>query len=271
MRNQGAPSETTGSTLHVLTIGISKYDPKSRIDELPYAASSARAIEAYFKTFAQSHSSRYGSVKVWDGIYDGEATLSNLQFRLTKFGYQVKPNDVVLIYFAGHGEVAPDGEMFYFIPSDGRYSDLKHTGFTTAMFADAVKGLAARRVVLLLDSCQSGGALESLDKVGLVKAKFEELRNLKGAGGPAPMEPVGVHTITAALPLSYAVGARGEQESAMAEVVLGWLNSSDTDPTIKGLERYVAETLPSLSARENGGYRQIPMISSVGADFALRP
>ena len=64
---------------------------------------------------------------------------------------------MVLLYLAGHGKVAVGEEMFDFVPVDGRDANLRDTAINTAMIAEALRNLPARRIVLIVDACQSGG------------------------------------------------------------------------------------------------------------------
>src|SRR4051794_13721332 len=90
------------------------------------------------------------------------ATRDAVQQRLAEMIRAIRENDVVLLYFAGHGVVPSGQEMFYFVPVDSRATDLRRTGVSTAVLADDIRGLDARRVVLFIDACQSGGAVEPL-------------------------------------------------------------------------------------------------------------
>lgn len=193
-------------------------------------------------------------MRVWDGLYNGEATSDKLRQRLAEMAKQVGGEDVVLLYLAGHGKVSPGQEMFYFIPSDGKDiigdgGELRTTAVSTAMLAEALRNLPARRVVLIIDACQSGGAIEALSKVATVKAQIEQRR--------AQLEPkvaghehgVGVHLIAATMPLSYAIGLK-EGESVLAETLLNALQQRESGLlTLEQLATYVNDHLPTNSER----------------------
>ena len=74
----------------------------------------------------------------------------------------VKPDDTVILFFSGHGKVPENQDMFYFIPSDFRQDNAAETGISAAMLAEKLRYLSARRIVLIIDACQSGAALDSL-------------------------------------------------------------------------------------------------------------
>ncbi len=257
-------TDTAAATLHVLVVGVGEYPRESDLDRLPYAASSARAIDAFFRVQSKGRSS-YAAVRVWEGLYDARATRDAIQRRLTEMSRVIRENDVVLLYFAGHGMVPPGQDMFYFVPVDGRATDLRGTGFSTAAFADGIRDLDARRVVLFIDACQSGGAVEPLSQIAAMKAQVE-IR--KDGGRPRSVEHgVGVHVIAATLPLSYAVQITQEQ-SALATTVLAALMQGD-QITIGQVSSYLSQHLADASARVAAGFRQVPFINSVGLDFPI--
>jgi WD40 repeat protein len=265
----GKSSDTTHSTLHVLTVGISQYPAGSNFDQLPYAVPSANAIQSFFRGQQARAKKPYAAVRVWDGLYDLDATRENISQRLADMAKQVSEDDVVLLYFAGHGKVSLGEEMFYFIPVDGRDADLRGTGINTAMIADALRRLPARRIMLIVDACQSGGAIEALSKIGVVKAQVEQRRLLHQDKEARHDVGVGVHLIAATLPLSYAVGLK-EGESALAATLLEDLHHQQAGTvTANQLSAYIKDRLPAASERLNHGFRQVPLMDSIGLNFAV--
>ncbi len=90
--------------------------------------------------------------------------------RLTR----VEPEDAVIIYFAGHGTA--QGQRFYLIPHDlgydGNRSELNESGLRTILahsisdveLEESVEGLAASSLLMIIDACNSGQALEAEEK-----------------------------------------------------------------------------------------------------------
>ena len=261
----GKISETARSRLHVLTVAVSQYPSDSGFDPLPYAVPSSRAIEAFFRAEQTSRTAPYKTVRVWDGLSDRNATRDGVRQRFADMAKDVTEDDVVLIYLAGHGKVSLGEEMFYFVPVDGRDADLRGTALSTAMIAEGLQNLPARRVVLIVDACQSGGAIEALSKIGAVKARAQQRRAPNGEAGRVSDAGVGVHLIAATLPLSYAIGLR-EGESVLAETIEKALRQGTT---ARQLTAYVRDRLPTESAQITHGFRQVPLTDSIGLDFAL--
>jgi WD40 repeat protein len=266
----GQSSTTASATLHVLTIGIRHYPPQSQSDfpELPFAAASARTVEDFFRGQESGAANLYAKVRVWPGLYDAEASREAVRRRLAEIAQAASVQDVVLLYLAGHGAVAPEQEMFYFAPFDARKLDLPTTGVSTAMLAEALRAMAARRVVVVIDACQAGAAVEALSKIGEVKARASERRTALDATVEA-VPRVGVHVIAAAMPLQYAVyRGQSDEASPLVATLLAALRSGKGPVSVLGMIDALRQGLPDISLK-SFGYRQVPLINSVGSDFAL--
>jgi WD40 repeat protein len=264
----GKLSDTVDSTLHVLTVGISQYSTDSGFDQLPYAVPSAKAIEGFFREQQASAKKPYATVRVWDGLYDRDATRGKIRQRLSEIAKDVGEDDVVLLYLAGHGKVSLGEEMFYFVPVDGRDDNLDETAVSTAIIAEAIRNLPARRIVLILDACQSGGAIEALSKIGAVKAQMELRRAAQEPKVPGHEHGMGVHLIAATLPLSYAVGLQ-EGKSALAETLIQALRQGNGLVTAARVSAYTKDQLPVVSDHITHGFRQVPLTDSIGLDFPI--
>jgi uncharacterized caspase-like protein len=204
---------------------------------------------------------------VWPGLYDSAATRDGIRQKLAEMAKGMNENDVVVLYLAGHGSVVPGEEMFYYVQVDGREAEMRKTGLSTAMLAEALRNMPARRIVLVIDACQSGGAVEALSRIGEAKARMEQ-RMLKLATRPAPVESgVGVHVIAATLPLAYAVELQSGP-SALSATLLEALKNGPGPPTIGHVIDYVRRQLPDAS-EESVGFRQVPLVRSTGLDFVL--
>jgi len=263
----GKPSDVAGSTLHVLSVGVAQYPEDSGFDPLPYAASSAKAVEDFFAAQDRTSHRAYAQVRVWPGLYDAAATREAIRNKLRDMAKAATEDDVVLLYLAGHGAVVPGEEMFYFVSADGKDRDMRSTGLNTAMLAEALRNIPARRIVLIIDACQSGGAVEALSKIGEVKARAEQLReHSEMSEGRMHEHSVGVHIIAATLPLSYAAGLKADQ-SALAATLLDALKSPGP-VTVKSVVEYLKGQLPEASAKAIN-FRQVPLTSSIGLDFVI--
>ncbi len=67
---------------------------------------------------------------------------------------KLKPEDNLLIYYAGHGEIGPDGQG-YWVPTDGASGNPK-SWISNAAISDVLNTIEARHVLVVADSCYSG-------------------------------------------------------------------------------------------------------------------
>src|SRR5207249_4471997 len=91
-----------------------------------------------------------------------------------KISVDTQPEDAVIIYYAGHGTA--QGQHFYLIPHDlgykGSRTELDQAGLTTILshsisdidIEEALQGLDAAHMLMVIDACNSGQALEAEEK-----------------------------------------------------------------------------------------------------------
>lgn len=90
---------------------------------------------------------------------------------------QLKPEDNLLVYYAGHGEIdAADGQG-YWVPTDGISGNSK-TWISNAAISDMLDTIPARHVLVVADSCYSGtmtrNAVPAFDAATLGDEKWGE-------------------------------------------------------------------------------------------------
>jgi WD40 repeat protein len=282
-----AMTETRTSALFVYTVGIKTYDASVRyavsgtLPVLPYAALDADAVERFFAAPGSKAASLFRATHVLRRR-DTEATRQAIRDDLASMARQAAEDDVVVIFFAGHGRVPLGQEMFYFVPyvppptvppGVDRLSvppvEERQAGISTAILADAFRDFRARRVIVVIDACQSGGAVESFQKIGDVKAAVERRRSRRQG---ATAMPIGVHVLAAATPLQEAISADVLQRGLLTTVFLEGLNGAlARDRTSRigayALVQYVSDELPKR-ARQHG-WAQTTLSVNVGADFPL--
>jgi len=237
-------------------------------------AHSAKEIEKFFTEQKGRADNLYRDTRVWNGLYDPAATRDRIRGRLSEMAQQVKQEDVVFLFFSGHGTVPAGQEMFYFATTDIRGpnpQDVRETGLNTAMLAEAIREMPARRVMLVFDACQSGGAVESLAKVAEMKARAEGQRARAQRKGASDHEhEVGVYVIAAATTLQQAVQPKAGN-SALVEVLLEALREGDMAADgkvwVRGVVSRIQRRLPEVSERL--GRRQNPMDIANGLDFPI--
>ena len=157
-----APPATAASVQYwAVVVGVSEY-ADTGIPSLRYATADARAM---YDWLVSPNGGRYAPSRV-KLLLDREATGVNIRDALFNWLRQAIEEDVVLIYFAGHGSPdSPDTpNNLYLVPYDARYQSIASTGFPMWDIETALRRfIKAKRVIVVADACHSGGVGEGFD------------------------------------------------------------------------------------------------------------
>jgi WD40 repeat protein len=256
--------------LHLLVVGINDYDDRSL--HLDFAQPDAQALSMFF----QSHGNLFRSVKVIS-LFNREATKFGIQNAFDQLAETTQPEDVVLIYFAGHGFLL--GQQFYFLPQDMKKeadtdAAVQKYGIPASAIGEALLRVKAVKQVLMLDACQAESALPALAKETFRTRSFEKpeeraVRMLAHASG--------VYLIAASRAQQYAyevpelghgvftyalLAGLGEHGEPQATAVGGTV-------TVLSLIDYVARLVPELTEKYHMGDPQTPVVFVTGTDIPL--
>ena len=128
-----------------LIIGINDYK-NANIPDLETAINDATTVAKVLKD-------KYG-FKV-ELLLDREATRGAIYRGLRRLAASTEPNDSVLIYFAGHGDLDRMYNDGWWIPSDAIGGN-PETYLDNVQVQKAMRSMKARHVLLISDSCYSG-------------------------------------------------------------------------------------------------------------------
>ncbi|MGO8899143.1 MAG: caspase family protein [Isosphaeraceae bacterium] len=145
--NNGNPVATSGS-LYVLAVGINDY-PDKRL-KLDCAAPDAQSLR---KAFLTNSSKLFRGVEV-KLLLNGQATRASILEGLQWLSSSVKPGDMAVVFYAGHGDCKIEGQ-FYLVPVDANLRDLSHTAISGEALKKAIGELPCT-TMLLLDACYAG-------------------------------------------------------------------------------------------------------------------
>ena len=138
-----------------VVIGISSYKD-TRIPGLRYATRDARAFYDWLtKPLGGGYAP--GRVKL---LLDKSATFSNIRESLFIWLTQALEEDMVTIYFSGHGTPeSPDApQNMFLLPYDADFEKIGASGFPMWDIETALKRFVrATKVVVIADACHSGG------------------------------------------------------------------------------------------------------------------
>jgi uncharacterized caspase-like protein len=256
--------------LHVLVVGINKYED-TRLN-LNYARQDGMSLAHFFATHGNT---LFASVDV-TSLFDDDASWTNIKQAFDKLATLSRPEDVVVLYLAGHGVVLD--EQFYFLPHEMHIvgDDVAATrkyGISAVALSEELRRIPALKQVLLLDACHSATALKILSKAAAVRA----LDAAEQKAAQMLARSVGVYLIAASMSeqqafevpelghgvLTYAVlSGLGEQGGPKAAV------SSDGMVTILSLLQYVNQEVPDLTEKYYH-QKQYPVSFNTGMDFPL--
>ncbi len=200
---------------YALVIGVGQYPNLPADKQLDYAESDAEAVSRILL------SNEGGNIPPENlrKLIGRDATRAKIEEALTKWlAVTAKPEDRVIVYFAGHGVVTPAGGML--APRDFDLTRPNETGYPMKRLGDILANdVKAQWKVLLTDACHSGRITpQSTDE-----AVYSTLSNL----------PRGFLTLT-----SSRQQERSHEDAKLAKgfglfsyyLVQGWAGDADAEP-----------------------------------------
>jgi uncharacterized caspase-like protein len=144
-----------------VVIGISRYQD-TRIPTLRYAYNDAKS---FYKWLISPNGGKYAPTNV-KLLLNRNASLRNIRDSLFAWLKQALEEDVVTIYFAGHGSPdSPDSpDNLFLLPYDVQYDSIAATSFPMWDIETALKRfIKAKKVIVIADACHAGGVGQSFD------------------------------------------------------------------------------------------------------------
>ncbi len=179
----------TPPNLYAVMIGVSDY--KGDELDLKYAAKDATDISAAISNIAKKLLNTDGK----DHVFMYNLTTNKERYQLPEkkaiqklledIGKKATANDVLLIFFAGHGVMAgeADKKQFYFLTADASTLSstdaVKEVGISTSELTDWInpQNIKAQKRILIFDACNSGQAIKDFVKLGNDNQNFVAARN----------------------------------------------------------------------------------------------
>jgi WD40 repeat protein len=154
-------------SLHAVMIGIDDYVDEAL--DLNYAAKDANDLQMVLKRAAQNFfmiddTNRvffYNLTRDKSGNLHGKTPdRGNLLSTLDTIRMNSKPEDIFLLFFAGHGEIV-DKDQLLLLTAEARPG--KFEGIRMRELLEQMNRIPAGKRVLILDACHSGAAINNLD------------------------------------------------------------------------------------------------------------
>lgn len=249
-------------TLYVLTVGINEY--KDANYKLKYSVADSRDFAA---TIERGGRNAFDSVKVVT-LTDAQATRDAVGQVFDRIIREATPADTFIFHFAGTGKAIPEekgGEpVFYLATSDiTTFSDdraeLRAKGISGRMLAAWSSKIQARQQLFLLDSCDSGAALDNLSTSIVGESRI--VRDLTGRN----IVVMGMDAMT----FERAELGHGEFSYALIEGLKGEADlSGDGRITARELQAHMHGKLPKLRIEAKAEIVS-PRIQASGEDFTV--
>ena len=175
--NEDKTKEVTAPpNLYAVMVGVSDY--KGDELDLKYAAKDASDISNAIANAAKKLLNADGKEHVF--MYN--LTTAKERYRLPEknsikkvleeIGKKATANDILLIFFAGHGVMEGEKKQFYFLTADASKASavtaIADVGISTAELTDWMKpqNIKAQKRILIFDACNSGQAIKDFVQMG---------------------------------------------------------------------------------------------------------
>jgi len=246
--------------LHILTVGISKYKD-SRLN-LDYSMDDGSSIIKWFKT----HNELSFNDVNYHTLFNEDATKENIKSKFEELKGIVSSSDVLLIYYAGHGLYT--NNEWYLMPfetkilkNSDKYQDI---GLSSKDIQQYLVDIKAQRVMVLLDSCFSGGSV----------ASFRNFQNFQRRVSRNLSREVGITILAATRKDQEAAELTDLKHGLFTYVVLAGLEGKadwhpeDKSITAHELVNYSKNRIPFFSKKYLNAAQE-PTAFAIGADFTL--
>jgi len=166
------PSGVDLGRFHAIVIGNNKYQ-SNYYAPLQSSVNDATAV-------AQILRERYG--------YQTNLLLNATRFQMLSALNEARealgPNDNLLVYYAGHGELSDDGKQGYWVPVDAQ-PGLSNTLVSNTSISEVLETMKAQHVLVVADSCYSGamtGSAVPVANPAVAEGKWAEWVKAMAAG-----------------------------------------------------------------------------------------
>ncbi len=246
-------SKAYTSSVRLLTVGIDRYSDQQL--NLLYSVADAGSIDKALK--AQS------KITASENLTDNKATKAGILAELRKLS-QGAQQDVLVIYFAGHG-IAVDKE-WYFLPFETKLKptpeQIAESGITASELGNIFKDSKIQHIMLMVDSCYSGAGIDAF--------KFKKQQDSQRHFARKMSRTLGITIIAATAKDQEANELDSLGHGLFTYTMTQELEKKDknTPLTAHGIAESISKTLPAFSKKVLG-FNQDPVVYTKGDDFML--
>ena len=262
LRLVSVPGRRPAGTMYLLAIGIDEYQNPSY--RLRYARMDARAV---IDSLRLGSNAAFGRPAIVHELFDLAATHDSIEARLRGIALQAKPEDVFVLYYAGHGHQATIGATtsFFVVPSDVRDmtdpDQLGARGISSARLMELLRDVPARQKIVIIDACQSGGVASAYTWQEPTQGALLQLAIGSGTWIVAASRPQEAAAESAAL-------GHGVFTFALLKALGSDGSGAPREITVAGLLNDVMKSVPTLALRA-GTPAQNPVVVGAGGFFTM--
>ena len=291
--SRGAVARTTAKetvyrkpSLHAIMVGIDDY--KGDGLDLNYAAKDAIDLQTALKISTQKlfNVDDTNRVHFYNLTLDRSGNINgltpdrnNILKTLEKIEKESKPEDVFLLFFAGHGEINPEKQLILLTAEASKEQAPNYSGIMMKELLEKLAKIPAGKRILLLDACHSGAAINELNLKDIAgvrngedaekqSQRLKELENLASKSGLAIITASSTDQKALELP-QY---EHGLMTYALLSTMLNDPEVLDKDNNLQ-LEDWLRQTEKNVSKliENQSAQRFVPVNFSVGkVDDAVR-
>lgn len=231
------------ATLHILSIGINNY-PAQNLENLRFAeADAAAVVDAFVKRHRYTFSNINKTV-----LLGNKVTRRSIETEIEKISENAKPNDLAVIFFAGHGLV--DSKKYFLATSEVDDAQRPNRGGLSAtLFKEKIDYIPCKLVVFI-DACHSAKVFDAFRSNDF----FKELQSSRNG--------TDIYTSSGSDERSREDSKFGHGYFTQALIEACDFKNSDKDGdgriTVKEIRNYLEWRIPELTAnQQNPDYRNI--------------
>lgn len=249
------PAQPAGlPRLHLLVVGINAYANPAL--NLNFAVPDAKGMLHFLM---RSNAKLFKQVITYE-LYDQKATKPIINTHIADL-YQVPAQDVVVLYFAGHGKAV--GDQWFFAPHELQALDgpaMQSEGISSEQLKEHMAQIGAQKMAILFDACESGAAMHAF-------AEFDNRRSMALLS-----RATGIHIATATTSAQSASElvdlGHGVFTYALLEGMKGKADRAPKDKqvSITELLNFIQHYVPFLNQKYETA-AMTPVVNSRGSNF----
>ncbi len=255
---------------YALVIGITGYPKFDEEDRLRFADDDAREFAAFLKT-AEGGSFPPSNIRL---LVNGRADRDGIYREMNWLGDRVASDDLVYVFFAGHGMEDRRADRAYFMPFDASSLEPEARGIRADRFIEDLKDkISARKMIFFIDACHAGA---SVSVEGLTRRGYGNITPSLKSWWDERLKNTGELNMSF---FSAAANQRSWEDEDLGHGLFAWYllqglktlradRDGDCRITAGELRRYLLDSV-ELRARRKGR-RQSPFVSpAFDPDFVL--